>query len=155
MYICTQPYVVSQIPAGVVRIFIEHDIVGAPVPVPAIAEIGGCDAEIKAAEPESLPVSSLNAEDMPRTEAAGEMAVLPNMVEMVTCVIFSGLVAHPLVIRGVHVGSFRMAGFIGIRPVLDCRVSLAADGRGPVRWNMTAADVLIAARAKHKGGAPQ
>jgi hypothetical protein len=50
----TQPNVVGQIPAEVIRIRIDHDFVAVPEPIPAKAQIGRGDAPIEIIEPETV-----------------------------------------------------------------------------------------------------
>jgi len=47
------PFVVSEIVAGMIRIFVDHDIVAVPVPAIAKLHIVRRDAEIKSVEPET------------------------------------------------------------------------------------------------------
>jgi hypothetical protein len=49
----TEPDVVSEIPADVIRVVVEHNIVTIPEPVRAQADLERRHAEIVAAEPEA------------------------------------------------------------------------------------------------------
>src|SRR5579863_2030537 len=80
VHISTEPHVVRQIPAVMVWIFVNHDIVAIPEPVPAVADVEGGNAETKTAEPESARAAAAQPPHMAAPEAAGEMSVLPRMI---------------------------------------------------------------------------
>lgn len=112
MNVSSEPYVVSEIPAIMIRIFVNDDLVGIPKPVGAVIDIGGCHAEVEATEPESRRASAGQPERMPFPDTPCEMAVLPGTVKMVARVRAAGLVAYPLIVL-VYVGSFRMTTAVG------------------------------------------
>jgi hypothetical protein len=103
-----QSYVVGEVPAIVIRIFIDHDIVAVPEPVAAEAQVKGSDVEVEASEPEAVGTTSGKMPDVAAPEAAGEAAVLPGMIEMKTGVVSSVLVPDPLPVV-VDVWGFGMA----------------------------------------------
>ena len=53
MNVRTQAHVIGEIPAHVIRVVVDDDIVRAPVPIAAQIDIVGSNAEVKAAEPEA------------------------------------------------------------------------------------------------------
>ena len=75
--------VVGEIPAWVVGIGIEDDVVGIPEPAVAIAEVGGSDAEVVSAKPEAGRTAAADPPDLACADAAGETAMLPGVVEVV------------------------------------------------------------------------
>jgi hypothetical protein len=79
VHIGAEPDVVSQVPAIVVGIFVNHDIVAIPKPVAAITDV----------------------------EGAGEVSMLPGMIEMIVDVGPAGVVADPLAVV-MNVGSIGM-----------------------------------------------
>lgn len=105
--------VIGQVPAVVIGILVDDDLVGVPEPIVAVIEVRGRDGEIKAAEPEALAIAAGDAPDVAAAEAAVEVAVLPRMIEMETGVIAAGIVADPLAV-GVDVRSFRMPLPVGV-----------------------------------------
>src|SRR5271169_3949927 len=76
MNVGAQPDVVSEIPAVVVGIFVDHDIVAVPEPVIAIGQVKRGDAEVVAAKPETAGIASLNAPAVSAAKAAVEAAML-------------------------------------------------------------------------------
>ena len=103
--------VVGQIPAVVVRIFVDDN--GITIPQPTIREIVivGRDAEVEASEPEAFAVSSAKMEHVAAAKAAGEAAVFPGMIDVIVGVVATRIVAHPLVVV-VYVRCLRVARFI-------------------------------------------
>jgi hypothetical protein len=91
----TEPGVVGQVPAVVVGIFVDDDRIAVPIPVIGVVVIVGSYAEIEAAEPKALAVSSAKVIDVAAAKAAGEAAVLPGMIEMIVRVSATGIVADP------------------------------------------------------------
>jgi hypothetical protein len=75
--------VVGEIPAWVVGIVINDDVVPVPVPVIGISEIERGDAEIETVEPETVGSASAEVPYMARTEACRKAAVFPGMVNVV------------------------------------------------------------------------
>jgi hypothetical protein len=80
----------------VVRIVIDNDIVAVPQPVVAEADVIRGNAEIEAAEPESVRTAATEMPNVTATEAAGKASVLPGMIEVVVRIIGAGVVANPL-----------------------------------------------------------
>jgi len=130
--------VVSQVEADVVGIFEDRDLVCAPVPIVAVGVVGGEDAEIETAEPEAFAVAAFKAPDVTAAEAAGEMAMLPWMIEMVAGVVGARVVTYPFAV-GVDVGGFRMAGFIG---KFRSRVNVRPGWRRSLAGNVAVADIF-------------
>ena len=87
MDICPQPDVVSQIPAVVIGILIDHDIVGTPVPIVAVVEIIFGNRKIEAAEPEPARAPSFDSKHMSSPEAAVKSPVLKGVIDMVVRVV--------------------------------------------------------------------
>jgi hypothetical protein len=92
-----EPGVVGKIPARMVRIFVDNDLVGVPEPAVDIGQVVGSYAEVEASKPEAGRAAAAQTPDMRRTKAAGEVSVLPGMVEMVVGVVGAGFVAYPVV----------------------------------------------------------
>ena len=107
MDISTEPNVVGQVPAIVIRIVIDDDVVTVPGPVATEAKIDRSDAEVESAEPEAAwtPAGKMPPVTVPNS--AWKVAVLPRMVKMEAGVIAPIVVADPLSVS-VNVGSFGM-----------------------------------------------
>jgi len=84
MHIGSEADIVGKIPAIVVRIFVNHDVIGVPQPVTAIIVVGGGDGEGEAAEEEPFPAASGQTPDVILSEAAGEASMLKRTVDSIT-----------------------------------------------------------------------
>jgi len=131
----SQAHVVGQVPAIVIGIFVDDDVVAAPVPAIAKANIVRSYAEIEAAEPEAAGTAASEMPNVPATESASEASVLKGMVEMIVRIVTSGVVANPFSV-GMDVGRVRMTNLIVEMAVLLGRMR-RAHGRGTVRRNMS------------------
>jgi hypothetical protein len=138
-----QPRVVGEIPAVMVGIFVDHDLVAVPEPVTAQSEVKGGDAESEAAEPETGGTASANAPDVAAAEAAGESAMFKGMVEVESGIVSPGVVADPGAIM-MDVRGFGMAFHVATRS-RSCRS--AANRSGTMFGNESATDGVAAATA--------
>src|SRR5579864_460968 len=146
--------VVGQVPAVVVGVVVNYDLVGTPVPIIDEAEVGGGNGEIETAEPEAFAVAALDAPLMAAADAAGEAAMFPGTVEVIFGIIAAGIVADPFVV-GVNVRGFGMALFVGVFRGLVlwrvlrvlCCVLLRPGRRRAVSGNVAMADVASLRRA--------
>ena len=136
----TQANVVGEIPAIVVGVFVDDDVVAIPQPVAAVAQIKSRDAEVEAAKPEAALTASGKAPAVTSAEAAGEVTVLPGVVEMEAGIVAAVVVSNPLAVV-VDVRGLGMAFFI----------STSRSGRRAMRrrWtmlgNVSAANGMAAA----------
>jgi hypothetical protein len=125
----------------VVGIFVDDDLVGAPIPIAAEAVVCGGDAKGEAAEPEAFAIAAFDAPLMAGAEAAGEAAMFPGMIKVIVGIIVAGAVADPRIV-GVNVRSFGMAMLVGVfRGFLRCDVLLRPGRRRAVSRNMAVADI--------------
>jgi hypothetical protein len=148
-----QPHVVSEIPAFVVGVFINHDIVAVPQPVVRVGEVKRGDAEVVAAKPETAGIASLNAPAVSTAKAAIEAAMFPGVIDVETDVIAPAFVSHPFAVvvnvRGlgvafaVAIGAPRIVAMIFTMffPSLFLRT---IGGRAMV-GDVSAADVMVIA----------
>ena len=109
--------VVGEVEAVVVRVFVDYDLVSAPVPVVAEAIVGGENVEVEAAEPEAFAIAAFDAPDVAAAETACEAAVIPGMIDMVVDVSATGVVTDPLAV-GVDVRRVGVAFPVVERAVL-------------------------------------
>ena len=112
MSIGAQPRVIGKVPAVVVWIGIDHDIVAIPEPAAGIVVVIWRNLKEKAAHVETIPVATTEPPNVLRADATCEVSVLPGMVEMVVRIIAPAIVAYPLIILRVDVWRFRMARLI-------------------------------------------
>lgn len=108
MNVSAQPDIVGQVPAVVVRVFIDDDVIAVPEPVPAVTKVKGRDAEVEAAKPEAIGAASAKVPSVMRAETTGEVAVLPGMVEVIGNTWAVYIVSNPGAVV-VDVRSFGMA----------------------------------------------
>jgi hypothetical protein len=142
--------VVGQIPAIVVGVFVDDNVVAGPVPVRAIGQIERAYAEVEPAEPEARGATAGEMPDVAGTEAGGETAVRPGMIEMEAWIIFGVFVADPFAI-GVNVRRFRMARFVGeFGRTRRGRVRSRANRRRTVFRDVTAANFVVLLRENRK-----
>lgn len=94
-----------------VRVIIDHDLVTIPEPVIAEAVVGLGNTEEESAKPKTLGTASSKAEDMTLTDAARKSSMFKRPVDMVPGIVAARVMPDPLIVC-MHVGSFRMSGFI-------------------------------------------
>jgi hypothetical protein len=140
--------VVGKVPAIVVGIVVDHDLVAVPIPIVAVGIVIRCDAEIEAAEPEALAIAAGDVPDVTAANAAGETAMLPGTIEMIVGIIAAGIVADPRVVV-VNVRSVGMISFIRIpwgllrvAMIVLPGVILLPGGRRAMGRNVSSTDVL-------------
>ena len=88
-----EPDVVGQVPAIVIGIFVDDNLIGIPQPIVGVRDVVRCDAEVKAVEPEARRAAPDEVKYMRAAEASGEAAVLPRMIEMIVGIVAAGIVA--------------------------------------------------------------
>ena len=113
MNVGTEPRVIRQVPAGMVGIVINDDVVVVPIPVVAVTNVRRSDAEEKAAEPEPLRTTTSEPVDVARANPSPKMSVLPGMIEVVTRVIAACVVSDPAIRVGVHVRGVGVSCLLG------------------------------------------
>ena len=151
--VSAKPDVISQIPARIIRISVDHDVVGIPQPVGAVVEVIGRDAPEKSVELEPRRATANEAIDVTATDVTGEMTVLPRMSEVI---VRARAAADPLAGGGMNVRRGGMA-----RPVIKSRMLVAlrrmsgsrglADMRGTAGRDVAVADLLGGARCRVRG----
>ena len=108
MDVGSEPDVIGEVPADVIGIVIDDDVVRIPVPAVTVAHIVRSHVEEEAAEPEAAGTSASEAPDVTAAESAGEAAMLPGMIQMVVSVAAAGIMAHPFS-AVVHMGGVGMS----------------------------------------------
>src|SRR5690349_20758300 len=98
MDVGAQAHVIREVPAVMVGIGIDDDVVAVPEPIIAVVVLVGRDLEEEAANVESIASAAAQPPDVLRTDGACETPVLPGMIEMEIGVVGPGLVPHPAVV---------------------------------------------------------
>src|SRR5579863_9143749 len=109
--VCSQPDVIRQVPADVIGIVINNDVISIPVPVSTVAQIIGRYAEVESAEPKPARAASREMPDVARSKAACESSMLVRVIHMIVSIIPSRIMADPLAVR-VDVGSIWVTALI-------------------------------------------
>src|ERR1035441_10867197 len=91
-----------------VGVFVDHDLIAAPIPSRDDVVIVRGDIPVKIVKPEAFPVSSRHHEYMLRSKAAGEASVRPRRIEVVMRVVGATIVSDPFIVLGVNVRNIRM-----------------------------------------------
>lgn len=150
MAVRAQARVVGEVEAVVVGIFVDYDLVGAPVPVVAEAVVSGENAEGEAAEPEAFAIATCDAPDVALAEAAGEATMFPGMIDVIAGIIAARVVAYPFIV-GVNVRGVGVTLLVGVflwrrsRAIFllgRLSVLFGPGGRRAVSGNVTVADVF-------------
>ena len=106
-----ESYVIGEIPADVIGIVIDDDVIGIPQPAVYKAEVIGSNAKEESIEAEALRTSSPKPIDVIATDLAAEVSVCPGMIEMIAGIVRAGVVPDPLIVC-VDVRRFRMARLV-------------------------------------------
>jgi hypothetical protein len=93
--VTAQPHVITEVPANMIRVLIDHDLVTIPQPTVDKAVIVRSDAKVESVEPKTLSISSRKPEDMAAAEAAREASVFPRMILAVVGIISAGIMPEP------------------------------------------------------------
>ena len=135
----TEPRVVRQVPAFVVGVLINDDLIVVPVPVVHETVVIRRHAKKEAVEPEAVSRAAFESELVTRAEAAGEATVFKGSIEVVVRIVAPGIVSDPGVVV-MNVRSIRMTGHVGEMTSRSDSVSIPADRRRTVRRNVTTAE---------------
>ena len=112
-----QPHVESQVPAVVIRVVINHNLVAVPQPVIAVVVVSGSNIEIEAIEPKAVATATAQVPNVAAANSAGKVPVFPGMIEVVAGVVSTGIVPDLFAIV-VNVWSLRMPRRVGIMVLL-------------------------------------
>lgn len=113
MDVGSQPHVIGEIPTVVIRVFVNYDVIGVPVPVIAVTDVVRSHTKKETAKREPIWSASRKMPYMAFAKATGKAAVLPRMIEMVVRVIATRAVSDPDITLCVNVRSFGVARLIG------------------------------------------
>ncbi len=111
MHVRPETYVIGEIPAGMIGIVVDHDLIGIPEPAIAIGHLSGKHAEVVSTKPEPRWTASRQTPYVFRTEAEREAPVLPGAVEPETRVVATRGMSDPG-FAVVDVGSIGVPGSV-------------------------------------------
>ena len=93
MAIRAQTDVIGKVPAHVIRIVVDHDVVAIPKPVGAVIIVIGRDGEEKSANIEPVRPTAPQTPYMLRPDPAFEVAVFPGMIQMIVRIGATGVMS--------------------------------------------------------------
>ena len=103
--------VVGQVPAHVVRIVIDDDVVTVPKPAIGQSDVKRRDAPEESAKAKPIRPAAAETPDMPGPDSAFESPMLKGVIEVEMSIVLTCVVPDPLAV-GMNVGGFGMAGLI-------------------------------------------
>ena len=112
MNVRAEPGVVRQVPAVVVGVIVDGDLITVPEPVAAEAEVVRRHAKIEPVEPETISPAAFKPELVSSFEPTREATVFPGVIEVVMRIVATRIMSDPSVVM-VHVRNVRVAGHIG------------------------------------------
>ncbi len=124
MDVGSETHVVGEVPAIVVRIFVDDNLVAIPVPIPCESKVDRGDIPVPPVEPESIGTAAREVPSVGWTEAAAEATMLPRMLKMEACIITAGIMPYP-VVRRIDVRRIGMAGLVAVVPLLERLIRVA------------------------------
>lgn len=104
-----QSDVERQVPADVVRIVVNHNLVTVPHPTVAEANVIGGDTEVEPPKPEATGPSAGQMPNVAAANSARKVAMLPGVIEVVVGITRAGVVTNPFAI-GVNVRRIGVPG---------------------------------------------
>lgn len=95
MKISAETWVVSEVPAGVVGVVINNDVIRVPAPTVSVGKVKRRNVPVPSVEPEAAWIAAGEMPHMMRTKAAGPAAVLPGAIETIMRIVTARIVADP------------------------------------------------------------
>jgi hypothetical protein len=111
----SEPGVIGEIPAWVIWIVVQHDVVAAPQPVAGVVIVVRRDAPEIAAEPETVAASAFDAINVVAANFTAEASVFPNVILMVARIVAASGMTDPLIALRMDVWGFGMALLVAER----------------------------------------
>ena len=115
MDIGSEAGVIREIPARVIGIVVQHDVIAVPQPIVGVVVVVRRDVPVKAAKPEAVAASAFDAIDVVTADFTAEASVFPNVILMVTRIVTAPVMTDPLIALGMDVRSFGMALLVAER----------------------------------------
>ena len=119
--------VIREVPAWVIGIVVQHDVIAVPQPIVGVVVVVRRDAPEITSEPETVAASAFDAINVIAANFAAEVSVFPNVVLVVTSIVAASVMADPLIVLSMNVRSFGMAWLvaIGCMPLFATRMTAA------------------------------
>jgi hypothetical protein len=125
MHVRAKPDIVGKVPAVVIGIGIQDDVVTVPEPVAGITGVVWGHLEEEPVDIESVAPASSKPPDVLRPDRPREASLSPWMIETIVGIVATGVVSHPRVVLGMDVWGFGVARLIP---------EGAAAGRRGIAW---------------------
>jgi hypothetical protein len=154
MDIGAETRVVSEVPAWIVGIFVDDNVIRVPEPGVCVSEIVRSDAPVPVIEPEAVRAAADEAPTMCGTEAAIPMAMFPRVIEVVVRVVGAVVVTDPASAIDMRlVGMANLVGevvivfspgrsVVGLRAMRRGSVHLMSAAAGMTSFRVTSAGML-------------
>src|SRR5208282_3614747 len=95
MNISAEPHVIGQVPADVVGIRVDDDLVRVPKPAVAEGNVSRGNVPVPAVKPEAPRTAASKMPYMAAAEAARELTMGPGLFDMIPRIAGAGVVADP------------------------------------------------------------
>ena len=131
----SESHVVGKIPANVIGIIVDDNVVAIPIPVGDKCYISRRDTPVPVIEPEATRSTPYQAPPVRRTETSVKATVLPWLIEVIVAVIAASIMAHPS-IAGVNVRGIGMARVVAevVLSRMTCFVRRFGPRRAVIRF---------------------
>src|ERR1700733_7061637 len=113
MRISAESHIVGKVPAWVIRVFIDDNLIGIPQPVRTESEIGRSNRPEPPVKPEPARSTSSEYPGVFGSKAAVEVAMLKGLVKMICRVVGAGIMTNPD-LPFVHMRHIGVAGLIAV-----------------------------------------
>ena len=107
--------VIGEIPAWVIRIVVQHDVIAAPQPIVGVVVVVRRDAPEIASEPETVAASAFDAINVVAANFTAEVSVFPYVILMVARVVAAPVMTDPDIALWMDVRGFGMALLVAER----------------------------------------
>jgi len=141
MNVGTQSHVVGQIPAVVIGVVINDDLIAVPQPVIAVGVVERANTEEESTESKARGTAARQTENVISPDAAGKSSMLKRSIQMKAGIVARVIMPDPLVV-GMHVGRFGVPALVRKAAIGRRRGSrrfLNPGGRGTVCRNVSSA----------------
>lgn len=116
--VSSQSRIVSQIPARMIGIFIDHDLIACPVPVGDDVVVVRGDIPVEIVEPETARAATRKHPYVIASKTAGKVPVSPRIIEVIMRITPAAVVSNPAIVARVDVGNFGMAMLVRANVIL-------------------------------------
>jgi hypothetical protein len=107
--------VVRQVPADVVRVIVDGDLIAVPEPVVDEAVVVRRYAEIESVEPKTISVAAFEPELVSASNSSRVATVFKGVIEVIVGIIAARIMSNPMVVI-VYVRNVRVTGDVRLMP---------------------------------------